>query len=229
MPELVAECNGSYFDTVKAACKSKVDKATLVLEDLNVLNILKPCYRGPEDNITTSTALIPETFREFGITERPLTLRERGGANCTDDELDGVATTWLNNEAVRKALHAENESVAGKWMICDELNYVSDSGSMIEYHKQLTSLGIRALIFSGDHDMRVPFTGTQAWTRSIGYKIVDEWRPWYVDDHQVAGFIQGYDNDLTFLTIKGAGHTVVRDKPKEAFEFYSRWLEGKRI
>ena len=36
--------------------------------------------------------------------------------------------------------------------------------------------------------MCVPFTGTQAWTRSTRYKIVDEWRPWYVDDHQVAGY-----------------------------------------
>lgn len=34
--------------------------------------------------------------------------------------------------------------------------------------------------------MCVPFTGTQAWTRSLGYKIVDEWRPWISND-QVAG------------------------------------------
>jgi serine carboxypeptidase-like clade 1 len=39
---------------------------------------------------------------------------------------------------------------------------------------------------SGDHDMCIPYTGTQAWTRSIGYKIVDEWRPWFVND-QVVG------------------------------------------
>lgn len=107
MQELVAECNGTYFNTVKAICKSKVDKATLVsyrvlhlslqyvlenrcisfflfkfnkiqvLEDLNEFNILKPCYRGPEDDITTSTALLPESFRELGITERPLPVRKR--------------------------------------------------------------------------------------------------------------------------------------------------------
>jgi len=32
----------------------------------------------------------------------------------------------------------------------------------------------------------VPFTGTQAWTRSLGYKIIDEWRSW-VSNEQVAG------------------------------------------
>ena len=36
--------------------------------------------------------------------------------------------------------------------------------------------------------MCVPFTGSQAWTRSVGYKIVDEWRPWIVND-QVAGYV----------------------------------------
>ena len=35
--------------------------------------------------------------------------------------------------------------------------------------------------------MCVPFTGSEAWTRSLGYKIVDEWRAWISND-QVAGY-----------------------------------------
>ena len=42
---------------------------------------------------------------------------------------------------------------------------------------------------SGDHDMCVPFTGSEAWTRSVGYKIVDEWRPW-TSNGQIAGYFQ---------------------------------------
>ncbi|XP_019432600.1 PREDICTED: serine carboxypeptidase-like 21 [Lupinus angustifolius] len=94
---------------------------------------------------------------------------------------------------------------------------------MIKYHRNLTSKGYRALIFSGDHDMCVPYTGSQAWTRAMGYNIVDEWRPWFVDD-QVAGFTIGYDKNLTFLTIKGAGHTVPEYKPKESLYFYQHFL-----
>ncbi|CAN0859678.1 Serine carboxypeptidase-like 20 [Linum grandiflorum] len=109
------------------------------------------------------------------------------------------------------------------------LLYTHDSGSMIPYHKNLTSLGYRALIYSGDHDMCVPFTGTQAWTRSLGYKIVDPWRPWFSSDSQVAGYLQGYDNNLIFLTVKGSGHTVPEYKPREALDFYSRWLDAKSI
>nr|KAJ0207874.1 hypothetical protein LSAT_V11C500293590 [Lactuca sativa] len=82
---------------------------------------------------------------------------------------------------------------------------------------------------SGDHDMCVPFTGSEAWTRSLGYKVIDdEWRQWDVDE-QVAGYLQAYDKNLTFLTVKGAGHTVPEYKPKEALAFFSRWLDGKEI
>lgn len=42
--------------------------------------------------------------------------------------------------------------------------------------------------YSGDHDLCIPFTGTEAWTRSLGYKIIDQWRPWYLDN-QVSGYM----------------------------------------
>ncbi|CAN6688421.1 unnamed protein product [Malus baccata var. baccata] len=95
---------------------------------------------------------------------------------------------------------------------------------MIKYHKNLTANGIGHLyigkspITIGDHDMCVPFTGSEAWTRSLGYKIVDEWRPW-TSNGQVAGYPQGYENNLTFLTVKY--------KPREAFDLFSRFLAGK--
>lgn len=76
--------------------------------------------------------------------------------------------------------------------------------------------------------MCVPFTGSEAWTRSMGYRIIDEWRPWFVGD-QVAGYTQGYDHNLTFATIKGSGHTVPEYKPREAFAFYQRWLSGEPL
>ncbi|KAL2927055.1 Serine carboxypeptidase-like 20 [Bienertia sinuspersici] len=84
------------------------------------------------------------------------------------------------------------------------------------------------LVPSGDHDLCVPYTGTQAWTSSLGYQVLDEWRPWLSND-QVAGYVQAYEHNLTFITIKGAGHTVPEYKPREAFDLYSRWLEGKPI
>lgn len=35
--------------------------------------------------------------------------------------------------------------------------------------------------------MCVPYTGSEAWTRSMGYETVDEWRPW-TSNGQIAGY-----------------------------------------
>ncbi|XP_040993388.1 serine carboxypeptidase-like 20 [Juglans microcarpa x Juglans regia] len=252
--EVNSECKGNYYNPpLTDTCQSKLEKVDEDLEGLNIYDILEPCYHSPEiREVTTASIELPSSFHRLGETERPLAVRKRmfgrawplrapvrdgivptwpqlansNSVPCTDDE---VATSWLNDQAVRKAIHAEEESVVGSWDLCtDKISYYHDAGSMIPYHKNLTSRGYRALIYSGDHDMCVPYTGSQAWTRSVGYKIVDEWRAW-ISNGQIAGYTQGYENNLTFLTIKGAGHTVPEYKPKEALDFYSRFLAGEPI
>ncbi|RZC63411.1 hypothetical protein C5167_025157 [Papaver somniferum] len=241
--EVTTACNGTFYGNDNQRCKEKLEKVHDNVSGLNKYNILEPCYHGSEDReIENGNIRPPSSFRRLGETERPLPVRKRilGRAwplgapvrdgivptwpqllksknlPCTDDE---VASAWLNNEAVRKAIHAREENLI--WEICtDKILYNHDLGSMIKYHRNLTAWGYRALVFSGDHDMCVPYIGSDRWTRSLGYKILDEWRPCY---------LQGYDNNLTFLTIKGAGHTAPEYKPKEALAFYSRWLAGEKI
>ncbi|XP_059432961.1 serine carboxypeptidase-like 20 [Corylus avellana] len=251
--EVNNECKGNYYNSLDETCQSKLAKVDEDIDGLNIYDILEPCYHGTDiREIATDNIRLPSSFRRLGETERPLAVRKRmfgrawplrapvrdgyvptwpqlinsNNVPCTDDE---VATSWLNDKALRKAIHAEDESVAGSWELCtDRISYYHDAGSMIKYHKNLTSRGYPALIYSGDHDMCVPYTGSQAWTRSIGYKILDEWRPW-TSNGQIAGYTQGYDNNLTFLTVKGSGHTVPEYKPKEALDFYRRFLAGKPI
>ncbi|KAF1868475.1 hypothetical protein Lal_00008282 [Lupinus albus] len=252
--EANVECKGNFYNSVSDNCSSKLEKVDQAIDGLNIYDILEPCYHGTEAEEFSASSYIrlPSSFRKLGETERPLAVRKRmfgrawplrapvrdgivptwpqlsnsNNVPCTDDE---VANAWLNNAEVRKAIHTVKESVVSSWDLCtDRISFNHDAGSMIKFHKNLTSRGYRALIYSGDHDMCVPFTGSQAWTRSIGYKIVDEWRPW-TSNGQVAGFTQGYDKNLTFLTIKGAGHTVPEYKPREALDFYKRFLAGLPI
>lgn len=250
--ETNAACNGSYWNPENQSCQAKLARVDLELRDLNIYDILEPCYHSPQIREASSgNSRLPSSFRTLGETDRPLPVRKRmfgrswplrapvrdgyvptwpelgsSSVPCMNDE---VATLWLNNEAVRSAIHAQPVALVGQWELCTGQIYFShDAGSMIKYHKNLTEQGYRALIFSGDHDMCVPFTGSEAWTRSLGYKIIDQWRPWYFNE-QVAGFIQGYEHNLTFLTIKGAGHTVPEYKPGEALAFYTRWLAATNI
>jgi serine carboxypeptidase-like clade 1 len=73
------------------------------------------------------------------------------------------------------------------WSRCSyEIPYTNDIPSTVKYHLDVTTKGYRSLVYNGDHDMVIPFVGTQAWIKTLNFSIVDEWRPWFVDG-QVAG------------------------------------------
>ncbi|TVU45250.1 hypothetical protein EJB05_04729, partial [Eragrostis curvula] len=139
-----------------------------------------------------------------------------------------LAYFWMNNNATRLALGIK-EGTTSEWIRCvDDLPYAQDLASSINYHLNLTTRGYRALVYSGDHDLVVPFLGTQAWIRSLNFSIADEWRAWHFDG-QAAGFTITYANSLTFATVKGGGHTAPEFRPKESFAMAKRWLDNKPL
>ncbi|XP_044474612.1 serine carboxypeptidase-like 17 isoform X2 [Mangifera indica] len=114
--------------------------------------------------------------------------------------------------------------IEGRWMRCSlGLPYTVEIGSSFSYHVNLSAKGYRALIYSGDHDMLVPFFGTQAWIRSLNYSIVDDWRQWFLQS-QVAGYTRTYSNQMTFATVKGGGHTAPEYRPAECYAMFERWI-----
>ncbi|KAF2907301.1 carboxypeptidase C 1 isoform X2 [Oryza sativa Japonica Group] len=254
--EAQTACHGNYWNTTTDKCENALYKVDTSINDLNIYDILEPCYHSKTiKKVTPANTKLPKSFQHLGTTTKPLAVRTRmhgrawplrapvragrvpswqefargsrpSGVPCMSDE---VATAWLNNDDVRAAIHAQPVSSIGSWLICTNvLDFIHDAGSMISYHKNLTGQGYRAFIYSGDHDMCVPYTGTEAWTRSLGYGVIDSWRPWHLNG-QVSGYTQGYEHGLTFATIKGAGHTVPEYKPQESLAFYSRWLAGSKL
>ncbi|XP_028796054.1 serine carboxypeptidase-like 11 [Neltuma alba] len=135
---------------------------------------------------------------------------------------------WANDPDVRKALGIREGSI-GKWQRCDYgMNYKYEIPGSLEYHMNLSRKGYRSLIYSGDHDMIVPFLDTQAWIRSLNYSIVDDWRPWRTNG-QVAGYTRSYSNRMTFATVKGGGHTAPEYRPEECFAMFSRWISDRPL
>ncbi|CAN8313910.1 unnamed protein product [Cochlearia groenlandica] len=139
-----------------------------------------------------------------------------------------IATHWANDEDVRKALHVVEGSI-GKWARCNwDMDYEKDIKSSVPYHLNNSIKGIyRSLIYSGDHDMMIPHVGTQAWIKSLNYTIIDEWRPWFVNN-QVIGYTRTYANNMTFATIKARGHTA-EYKPEESFMMFQKWIRGQPL
>lgn len=56
-------------------------------------------------------------------------------------------------------------------------------------------------------DACVPYVGSEWWTSSLDEPVKDPWHAWSVDG-QVAGYATNYENDFSFVTVKGSGHMV---------------------
>ncbi|XP_024011872.1 serine carboxypeptidase-like 7 isoform X4 [Eutrema salsugineum] len=138
-----------------------------------------------------------------------------------------LSSYWANDVSVRDTLQVEKGSKI-KWVRCNRnIRYRKDIISSVPYHKNNSVNGYSSLIFSGDHDMVIPFFGTEAWIRSLNYSIIDDWRPWMINN-QVAGYTRTYANKMTFATIKGGGHTL-DPKQMESFIMFQRWISGQRM
>ena len=118
----------------------------------------------------------------------------------------GPTGAYLNQVAVRSAIHVSSESVTGKWTICtSKVEYeMTEKDEPKEIYPDLID-NYRVLIYNGDTDSCVPITDNESWTSGMNYPIKNKWRPWYVNQ-QVAGYVTEYEQGFSFLTVKGAGH-----------------------
>lgn len=133
---------------------------------------------------------------------------------------------WANDKNVQDALYIR-EGTKVEWLRCNKsLSYTATVESVVEYHRNLSYKGYQALVYSGDHDLVIPYVGTHGWISYLNFTISTLWQPWFVDG-QVAGFTETHKNNkylLTFATVKGGGHTAPEYKPKECLAMIDRWL-----
>ncbi|CAD7703457.1 unnamed protein product [Ostreobium quekettii] len=242
---MLTACQGNpYKHRYDQVCQDMVGSLVYPLySELNFYDILDVCLRdAPDNNRQAKTRSVFKNvvlkLLEDGLRwplggviagERAHNWKTFAGyeAPCLDY---WTAESWFNNETVREALHAPSVSTTGSFYICtDRINYTHDVPSMIPIHRDLIEeKGLHALIYSGDHDMSVPHTGSEAWVYGMGFPATREWDAWMDDDEQVAGYTVEFGN-LVFATVKGAGHMVPQYKPVQALLMFSRFLERKTV
>ena len=116
---------------------------------------------------------------------------------CRDDK----TTAYLNNAAVKAAIHA-NASIT--WTGCSNIiNYSRYDllSSMLPVYEFLFDAGIQMLVYSGDVDAIVPSLGTRAWLAKLPLVEVEPIRTYTVDG-QVGGWTTKYDK-ITFAVSGG--------------------------
>jgi serine carboxypeptidase-like clade 1 len=221
--QLVEACDGNYWNATDGPCGNLLDEASDLVSALNIYNIYVDCYLGPVS--AKDSKKLHELWYRVSSKVRDTQKQNngpRGQVPCIDASR---ATAWLNQDDVRTALHAIPVSQQ-QWQICtDQIDYSSVYDTVIPIHQFLLKSGLRELIYSGDTDMCVPNTGSEAWTASLNLPLESDWQAWFVNN-QVAGYVKVY-NQLTYATIKGSGHTVPQYKPAQAFHFFSNFLSDQ--
>ncbi|KAL8156083.1 hypothetical protein AgCh_001242 [Apium graveolens] len=213
-------CLDDYMNPENALCARDLTGVDECLGLINGYHILEPSCgsfestRGPNSN--------------------PLRLPQLPKQHCRGDNYV-YNFLWANDKDVQRALGI-HQGIIKEYEECntdhysigknDTNTYSYNVASSVSYHINLTQKNCRALIFSGDHDLVIPYIGTERWIHSLNITLQSRWAPWFVNS-EVAGYRTTFSRDdysLTFATVKGAGHAAPEYKPAECLAMVDRWL-----
>lgn len=186
--------------------------------------VLNPNYISREtiDKSLQSVPMTNKTGKPFHL----LDTRDGVEPPCVDDS---NLIKYLNDEQVRAAIHVPKE--LGRWSTCARLiygmQYPNRPGGLAPQMKSLISSErkLTMLVYNGDVDMACNFLGDEWFVDDLGRAVLSKYQAWKVDN-QIAGFVKHYDG-ITFATIRGSGHMVPGDRPKEALAMIKRFLSSK--
>ncbi|PIN05225.1 Serine carboxypeptidases (lysosomal cathepsin A) [Handroanthus impetiginosus] len=209
---IVANCNFSTEGSVSQACEDYQDKAYVEKGGVYIYDIYAPLCGSSSKYKSNSLSciLLPKQISNFDP--------------CSDD----YVFTYLNAPEVQKALHADRTGVPVQWEDCNDainIDWQDQPDTVLPVINKLMASGIRVWIYSGDTDGIIHVTTTRHSMAKLGAPVKTPWYPWY-SQGEVGGYIVGYQN-VTFVTIRGAGHFVPSYQPERALTFFSSFIEGK--
>lgn len=145
-------------------------------------------------------------------------------------------STYLNRRDVQEAFHVEGVIPNGKWEACSVLVNTHYSAADTKhsvlpiYQAAIAASDLHILVYSGDNDAIVPYTGTRMWLEKLDMPIKTGNHEWYVNTNgkQVGGWATVYDR-LTFTTVRGAGHMVPLMKPHRALHMFETFLANHSL
>jgi serine carboxypeptidase-like clade 1 len=210
-------------------CQAALNQMGNEVSDVNIYDIYDVCINGGMPNSTTSLNIrhrAPvDILKHF---QRMKAKGVRGPDECIDGTL---AAQYLNNAAVRKAIHVPDSIKIPEWTICtDNLNYDENSANLPKSVYPTLIENYRVLIYNGDVDACVPYNGNEAWTSGMGFPVKKGWSAWEINS-QVQGYVTDYqvDTQFSFVTVKGAGHPVPQYQPAAALHLFTQFLRNQPL
>uniref|UniRef100_A0A3B5M0S7 Carboxypeptidase n=1 Tax=Xiphophorus couchianus TaxID=32473 RepID=A0A3B5M0S7_9TELE len=219
-------CN--FYNNTNEKCMTLVNVAFVIVYEsgLNEYALYLDCegLRAYHKGYERAMGHLFRSYRKNLSNVKKSSVSLRGVPPCINST---AQTNWLNRGDVRKALHIPD--ILPPWDICSDVveqQYSMLYHTMKEVYLKLLSLDLRALVYNGDTDMACNFLGDQWFVEDLGFKATSRYQPWIHDD-QIAGFYQQFGN-ITFLTVKGAGHMVPQWAPGQAFHMFQSFIENGR-
>ncbi|CAL9044094.1 unnamed protein product [Musa banksii] len=203
-------CNfSSEDDTQPPQCAQALQDAERVFEELDIYNIYAP---------RCSSSSLSPTPKKPEIDNF--------------DPCSGVyIKAYLNDPDVQKALHANVTKLDYPWSGCSQVipNWKDSPSTILPIIRQIQANGVQVLVYSGDIDGRVPVTSTTYSLSLLKLPVKAPWRSWTVNDQVVGGYAVVYDGNLTFATVRGAGHEVPSYQPARSLEMIKSFLNGENL
>ncbi|KAJ4979000.1 hypothetical protein NE237_009780 [Protea cynaroides] len=222
------------WNTVQTSCDFTVpgQNRSDACQVATILNYLRT-----DENIDSYNIYGPKCYQDnTTVTSGPL----RTGNPCAHNDV----IAYLNRPEVVEALHAKitrfdegypshDGTIVGKfdkWEDCRQVlleTWQDSPNSILPILKYLIEHQTRVLVFNGDLDAVVPYTGTRSSIKRLELVEHKKWHLW--GNQEISGSVVVYEGNLTRATVRGAGHEVPLDQPRRAFELLQSFIEGNRL
>ncbi|CAO4365638.1 unnamed protein product [Caenorhabditis nigoni] len=210
-------------------CRDKVINILDGTNELNMYNLYDACYYDPSSNL--KKAFIERQMRRtVGLPER----KHNAATNLPLCAQTNNTYNYLNRAAVRKSLHIPSSLPA--WEECsDEVGkkYVVTHFNVIAEFQTMIAAGIKILVYNGDVDTACNSIMNQQFLTSLNLTVLGEQeivnKAWHYSGQTgtaVAGFQTRFAGNLDFLTVRGSGHFVPEDKPRESQQMVYNFLHN---
>ncbi|XP_072141767.1 lysosomal protective protein-like [Dermacentor andersoni] len=227
-------CNGvinrtscNFVDSTIATCQEAVKEAGNIIgtQGLNVFNIYAKCESSKNESIFSTKS---DEMSAMGRRSPKRLVHHPGmrhkdirwSPSCLDTA--GV-TAYMNREDVKTALHVQESP--NQWLPCsDVVKYNIMYKDLREIIKKISSSDkVRALFYHGDVDMVSNFLGAKWFIDNLRLQTLVTYEQWLFQQ-QIGGYVEYYAGKIVYLTIKGAGHRVSRDKPPVSLQIITRFI-----
>uniref|UniRef100_A0A2N9J656 Carboxypeptidase n=1 Tax=Fagus sylvatica TaxID=28930 RepID=A0A2N9J656_FAGSY len=191
--------------TVSRECISAFIDAQEDLDYINIYNIYAPLCSS------------------YDVTARP----KKASIQKFDPCSNIYMYVYLNRPDVQEALHANVTKLTHNWEQCSDIiiDWKDSTSTIIPLLREFMANGLRVWIFSGDIDGRVPVTSTKYSLSVMKLPVKTAWYPWFVNG-EVGGYAEVYHGNLTFATVREAGHQVPSYQPARALSLIKHFLDG---